>query len=67
MEKKLNTLRAALEAGDRAKIMKAASALVAYDRKHPFAVVTAGGNAEAVVNTARRYVQEFSKDGLIAA
>ncbi len=61
MDKKINALRSAVETGNRDKIKKAASALVAYDRQHPFAVVTSGDNAVEIVNVARRYVQEFSR------
>lgn len=41
MEKKIEALKAAYQTKDEAKLRKAAAALVAYDRKHPFAALVA--------------------------
>ena len=38
MEKKVEALKAAYAKNDRAALVKASKALIAHDRKHPFAV-----------------------------
>jgi len=55
MEKKIAALKAAYSKKDRAALVKAAQALLAYDRKHPMAVVVNKG-AEEIVALARKIV-----------
>ncbi len=55
MEKKIATLKIAYSKRDRAAMVKAAQALVAYDRKHPMAVMVNEG-ADEIVALARKIV-----------
>lgn len=53
MEKKIAALKEAYRSNDRAKLRKAAQSLVAYSKKHPFAVVVNPG-AQEIVKLAER-------------
>lgn len=55
MEKKIAALKIAYSKQDRAALVKAAQALIAYDRKHPMAVVVNKG-ADEIVALARKIV-----------
>ena len=57
MEKKINTLTAAYAAKDGAKLRKAAEAVIAHDRKHPFASLCGGIEACETVKLAKRIVE----------
>lgn len=54
MEKKIAALKAAYAAKDAAKVRNAARALVAHDRKHPFAALCQGQEGCDIVKLARR-------------
>jgi hypothetical protein len=53
MEKKITALKTAYRAGNRDALIKAARAVVAYDRKHPFAMLVDSERA-AIVQLARK-------------
>ena len=48
MNKKIEALKTAYAKNDRVALVKAAKALVAYDRKHPMATVLNPGASEIV-------------------
>ena len=57
-EKKINALKAAYAAKDGANLRKAAEALVAYDRKHPFAAICwSGSEGTDTIKLAKRIVE----------
>lgn len=56
MKNKIASLKKAYQSGDRARIIKAARSLLAYDKKHPFASVLGG---DEYVRLAARIVAEF--------
>jgi|LakMenEpi03Aug12_release.lakeMendotaPanAssembly.Ray.scaffolds.fasta_scaffold927387_1 hypothetical protein len=56
MEKKITALKTAYRAGNRDALIKAARAVVAYDRKHPFAMLVDSERA-AIVQLARKIAQ----------
>lgn len=53
MEKKITALKTAYQSGKRDALIKAARAVVAYDRKHPFAMLVDSERA-AIVQLARK-------------
>ena len=53
MEKKITSLKSAYRSGDRQALIKAARAVVAYDKKHPFAMLLDNERA-AIVLLARK-------------
>ena len=53
MEKKITALKTAYQSGMRDAMIKAARAVVAYDRKHPFAMLLDSERA-AIVQLARK-------------
>jgi len=55
MEKKIIALKAAYASKDRAALIKAANALVDYDRKHPFAVTMKPGHWD-ILSLAKKIV-----------
>jgi hypothetical protein len=55
MEKKIASLKAAYAKNDRAAIVRASRALIAYNNKHPMAVLLTAGS-EDIVNLARKIV-----------
>jgi len=52
MEKKITSLKTAYQSGNRQALIKAARAVVAYDKKHPFAMLLNSERA-AIVQLAR--------------
>jgi uncharacterized membrane-anchored protein len=57
MEKKIAALKAAYAAKNGAKLRRAAEAVVAHDRKHPFASLCGGIEACETVRLAKRIVE----------
>ena len=60
MNKKIEALKTAYVSKDRAKLIKAAAALVAYNNKHPMAVVS-NPCADEIVRSSCERPQDASK------
>lgn len=57
MEKKIASLKAAYAAKDGVKLHKAACAVVAYDRAHPFAALCNGFKAAETIALAKKIAE----------
>lgn len=56
MEKKIVALKNAYAKNDRVALVKAAKSLVAYSKKHPFALVINPVECAAIVNLANKII-----------
>ena len=65
MEKKLQSLKAAYDSKNAARLVKAATAVRAYDLQHPMAVICNPGAAELVALAAK--IAAHGEDAIAAA